>query len=232
MKQALFLIIAFCLFILIGCSEEPSEKVLLYQDNNEIIGPEKDELIGNISATIYHSIDRSNAEAEEIAISPIELLGEKVVPAEGRYTIAAGEFHNVPQSGRVLVYDEDDQLLIDELLDYGYGIGSVTVDLNGSHTVHVDGIDYAIITPVATEFSNELTAGIWEVGKDIEAGDYSVIPSTDFAFGYLHILEEGEPPRVFEFLDSSAESRIEVQLKDGQRLKISNLNLLQFDPLS
>lgn len=232
MKQVIFLIIAFCLFVLTGCSEEPSEKVKLYEENNEIIGSENEELIGDISETIYNSIDRSNAEAEGIELSPIELLGEELVPAEGRYRIAAGEYHGVPQSGRVLVSDKDGKLLIDELLDYGYGISSVTVDLDGTHMVHVDGIDYVVITPVATELSNELTAGIWEVGKDIEAGAYSVIPAPDFSVGYLQIFEEGETPRVFEFLDASPNSKIEVQLKDGQIIKISSLNMLQFEPMS
>lgn len=64
---------------------------------------------------------------------------------------------------------------------------------------------------------NELTAGIWEVGKDIEAGNYSVIPGTDFAFGYLQIFEEGEPPRVFEFLNGPPKSGMDIQLKDDRK---------------
>ena len=231
-RMFLFLFISY-LFVLIGCSPEPSEKVSRYQENNEIIGEEREDLIGEISDTIYHSVDRSNSDAEELMISPPDRKGESIIPSEGRYTISAGVFEDPPQSGRLLVYDENEVLLIDELLDFSYGVSSVTVDLNGSHTVHVDGLDQAFLTPVATEISNELTAGIWEVGKDIEAGSYAVIPA-DFSFGYLQIFEEGELPRVFEFLNSSPESAINVQLqlKDGQKLKISRLEMLQFEEQS
>ena len=51
-------------------------------------------------------------------------------------------------------------------------------------------------------------------------------------FGYLQIFEEGESPRVFEFLDGSAESMIEIQLKDGQKIKITGIDSLQFKPQS
>lgn len=71
MKQMYFLIIVLiCLFVLAGCSQNSpkSKKVLSYQENSEIIGEEKEEIIGEISDTMYESIDRSNAEAEEIVI--------------------------------------------------------------------------------------------------------------------------------------------------------------------
>lgn len=222
-----------CLFVLIGCSHEPSEKVLRYQENNEIIGKERDEIIGEYSDTIYESIDRSNSKATEMMIGPIEGTGEDITPPEGRYTITSVPASDgFPQSGRVLVYDEDGVLLIDELIDYSFGVGSVTVNLNGTHTVHVDGLDEVLFTPVTTQISNELSAGIWEVGQDIEPGDYYVYAASDFAFGDLHIFEEGESPKVFEFLNTSPESKIELQLKEGQKLRVSGLSLLHFEPKS
>ncbi len=54
------------------------------------------------------------------------------------------------------------------------------------------------------------------------------ILGADFAFGYLQIFEDGESPRFFEFLNSLPDSKIEIQLKDGQKLKISSLYKLQF----
>lgn len=231
MKRMLFLIFISSLFVLIGCNEEPPEKVLRYQENNEIIGPEKDEIIGEISDTIYDSIDRSNAKATEIFIHPIEAPGEEVIPPEGRYTIGPGmntDGSYSTQSGRVVVYDEDDVILIEEVLSDL--VSSVSVDLNGSHTVHVDGFTQAILTPVDTEMSNELYAGIWEVGKDIEAGNYSV--HSEYGFGDLEIFEEGQPPRVFEILNTTPESMIDVQLKDGQKLKITGIAGIQFEPQS
>lgn len=232
MKRLLIFILLSCTFIFIGCSQEPSEKVAAYQENNEIIGPESEELIGNVSSTIYESIDRDNTEAEEILIQPVEGLGKQVTPPEGRYTISAGfDSSGTPQSGRILVYDENEAFLIDELYDNGFGISGVTVDLNGSHTVHVDGIDQAMIVPAETQLSNELTAGIWEVGQDIEAGRYAVTPA-EYGFGYLHLFEEGESPKVFEFLNISPDAPIELDLEMGQKLRISGIHFLQFEPIS
>lgn len=229
MKRMLFLIFISSLFVLIGCNDEPSEKVLRYQENNEIIGPEKDEIIGDISDTIYDSIDRSNAKATEIFIHPVEAPGEQVIPPEGRYTIGPSmnaDGSHTMQSGRVVVYDEDEALLIEEVL---MEFGNVTVDLNGSHTVHVDGFTQAILTPVDTKMSNELYPGIWEVGKDIEAGNYSI--HAEYGFGDLEIFEEGLPPRLFEILNTTPESMIDIQLKDGQKLKITGVGI-QFEPQS
>lgn len=228
----LFLCFITCLFVLIGCSQQPSEKVLQYQENNEIIGKEKDDIIGEISDTIYDTIDRSNIGAEEIIINAVVRDMPDIIPNKGRYSISPIMSQDgFPQSGRVLIYDQDNVLLVSEVFDSFYGVGSVTVDLNGSHSVHVDGINQAMITPVDTQLSNELSAGIWEVGKDIEAGEYSVyVP--EYGFGDLHVFEEGKPPRVFEFLDASPESKVNIQLIEGQRLRVSGLSLLQFEPKS
>ncbi len=75
MKQILFLNILTCFILLIGCTSEASEKVVQYQKNNEIIGEEREELIGEVSPTIYETIQRTNEEAEEILVSPIERPG-------------------------------------------------------------------------------------------------------------------------------------------------------------
>ena len=231
MKRMLYLMFITCLFVLNGCSHEPSEKVLRYQDNNEIIGPERDKIIGEYSDTIYESIDRNNSKATEMMIGPIEGTGEDITPPEGRYTITSVPGSDgFPQSGRVLVYDEYGILLIDELIDYAFGVGSVTVNLNGTHTVHVDGLDEVLIVPATTQIMNELSAGIWEVGIDIEAGDYYVYADSEIAFGDLHIFEEGKSPRVFEFLNTSPESKIELQLIEGQKLRVSGLSILHFEP--
>ncbi|SES61760.1 hypothetical protein SAMN05216389_10131 [Oceanobacillus limi] len=226
MKRMIITIFIISLFVLVGCQQNPSEKVLHYEANNEIIGTEKDEIIGDVSDTIYESIDRSNSEAEEMMVGPVEREGEEVTPSKGRYTISGG------LSGRVVISDEQGNLLLEEILDQAYGVQSVTVDLNGSHSVYFDGVEEAMISPAQTNFSNELSAGIWEVGKDIEAGDYSVMAASEQAFGDLMIFEEGESTRLYEIIDTSPESMIEVSLEDGQKVKISGLAFLEFKPKS
>src|SRR5690606_25209409 len=186
MKRVLFLVLIIGLFVLSGCGQEPSEIVLAYQENSEIIGSEKDSIIGEVSDTIYDSIDRSNAKAEEIFLGPIEGQGVDITPPEGRYRISADmPPDGMPQSGRILVHDEEGVLLLSEIIDYSFAV-SVTVDLSGSHTVHIDGLDYAMLIPGETEVSDDRAAGSWEVGKEIAARNYSIFPKEN-GFGDLQI---------------------------------------------
>ncbi|GGA74646.1 hypothetical protein [Ornithinibacillus halotolerans] len=235
MKRILLLICIASLFIVMGCSEQPSEKVLAYKENNEIIGSERDQIIGNVSDTIYKSIDRSNTEAEELIVGPIEGTGEDITLPEGRYNIfTAPSSDGTPSAGRVVIYDEDGNELLQEIFDSYYGVGSVTVDVNESHTIHFDGIEEAIIQPASTQLSTDLTTGIWEVGLDIEAGNYSVYPNEDYSYGTelaeLMIFEKGKEPRLFEILNTSKESPINVELKDGQKIRVASINNLTFEP--
>lgn len=225
MRKSLFLYLILVLGIIAGCNKTPSESVLLYQENNEITGEEREELVSEISPTIYESIDRSNEEAEEILISPIERPGESVTPPPGRYKLHIGEMY-APQSGRVYVYDEDEKPLLEETIGV-FGISEVNVSLNGSHTVYVNGLLKLQISPVDTEPSNILTAGIWEVGKDIPPGTYSVF-NEGYGIGDLYIFENGKEPRVFEVIDHPTKDPIEVELMENQIIKISGLDALGF----
>jgi len=228
MRQLLMFILLFSSSLIVACSDEPEESVLLYQENNEIIGEEREEIIGEIDLLLLGEEDRTNEAAEEIFISPMERSGESVTPPPGRYWIGAGEFDGTPQSGRVLVYDEDDQLLIEEVIDSFYGVSSVTVSLNGQQTVHADGMDHLLITPVDTQFSNELTAGIWTVGKDIEPGNYTVYAGSEQIFGYLLLYRAEEEPRVFEILNNPSESTIDVDLEEDDIIQITGAGYLEF----
>lgn len=230
MRQIFFLSIGFCFVLIMGCSSQPSEKVIRYQENNEIIGEEKDELIGDISPTIYETVDRNNEDAEEVIIFPVERPGSSVIPPPGRYTIYPNQVGGDPIAGRVVVYDENEVLLVEETIDSNFGLSGVTVNLDGSHTVYIDGLDHVSIVPTPNEgSSNELGAGIWEVGKDIEPGNYTVEAESDYFYGYLQLFEEGKEPRVFEILNNPTRSTVNVDLEEGQILKITGLSYLKFD---
>ncbi|MED3552085.1 hypothetical protein [Cytobacillus praedii] len=219
MKRTIsFLYIASMLF-LNGC-QQASEKIITYQENYEIVGKEKDEMINNTSETIYESIDRSNLDAKEVIIDPIYKDGEDVILPRGRYEIG-GHI-----TGNVYIHDEHGKLLFHDILGTGpLGVESITVDVNGSHIVHVDGFEQAYIMPVTTQLSSELSSGIWEVGKDIEEGSYTV---TGSGLGYLQIYEQGESPQVFEVIGGDSHTASKVHIKDGQKLKISGVNIIQF----
>lgn len=217
MKRAVIYIAS--LLVLTGC-QQPSEKITSYQENYEIIGKEKDEIINNTSETIYGSIDRSNSEAKEVIIEPIYKDGEDVILPQGRYQIG-GRI-----TGNVYIHDEHGQLLFHDVLGTPpLGVERITVDVNGSHIVHVDGLEQAYILPVPTQLSSELSAGIWEVGKDIKEGSYTV---TGSGLGYLQIYEQGESSRVFEVIGGDSHTASKIHLKDGQKLKISGINSIQF----
>lgn len=220
MKKVIIVATIVSLFILTGCIQQLSDKVLSYQENYELIGDERVEIIGNISNTIYESIDRSNSEATELIIDPIFQEGNDVILPEGRYAIAA------QIAGNVFVRDEAGELLFHDIIaPPPFGVGKVTFDVNGKHIVHVDGFEQVFITPVATQLSNELSPGIWEVGKDIEEGSYTV---TGDGFGYLQIFQQGEEPKVYELLGATNQE-ITLHLKEGQKVKITRVSTVQFN---
>ncbi|WHT47854.1 hypothetical protein QNH10_17455 [Sporosarcina thermotolerans] len=71
-------LVALCLLIMTGCHPlqgSVTEKIANYEKNFEIIGSEKDELIGKINPEIFSTADRSN--------EGIEQIGQGVFTKEG-----------------------------------------------------------------------------------------------------------------------------------------------------
>ena len=68
-KMGLSFLIASCLLMLSGChplQQSESDKIDPYEKNFEIVGSEKDELIGKVNPAIFTTVDRSNKEAEQV----------------------------------------------------------------------------------------------------------------------------------------------------------------------
>ncbi|MEC5424855.1 hypothetical protein QGM71_15320 [Virgibacillus sp. C22-A2] len=210
------------LAVLTGCGpvfqKSPSEKVKHYQANFEVIGNEKDEMLDNFSETLYETGTRDNTEAKEVIIDFIDKSEEFSVPS-GRYEIK-GDI-----TGNVYIYDGSGELLFHDILGSAYGVSSITVDLTDAHTIHVDGLDYVSVIPVPTQLTTELSAGIWEVGIDIEPGNYT-ITGPHGGFGYLQIFDPIGGSQVFEVISTSTESNI--HLKEGQILRITGISMIHF----
>lgn len=221
MRKLTILLCLICPFILNACGQPTtSEKVKAYHDNSEIIGEEKDDMVANISDTIYESADRENTQREPIIIEAIAKEGEEVQVPEGRYTIT-GQL-----AGTVTVKDNKGDILYEtSIAEEGSGVGMITLDLTEDHTIHVDGFEEAFIHPAEAASSNELGPGIWEVGKDIEPGKFSIEGSN---YGYLQLFTEGESPQVYE-LHGDLSEPIKVELKEGQKVKITDVSLVQFN---
>ena len=218
------------LLVLVGCGRVLNatsyNNMTAIEKNSEIVGDEKIEIVGNISKTIFDSVDRANLKAETYETGFIEKLGMEVKVPEGRYTIFAG------MAGNVFVYDEQGDLVIRELFDDFYGVDSLTVDIRDNYTVFFDGgNEGATIMPAETLISNELTPGIWEVGIDIEAGKYSV-SAGEGVLGHLQVFDPDKEVRVYELIGGdTTRTESDVQLIDGQKLKLTGLKSVQFKPI-
>ncbi|WP_252502477.1 hypothetical protein [Sporosarcina sp. Marseille-Q4943] len=223
-----FLLFAACLCTLAGCHPlqgAGNEKNVSYERNFEIIGPERDELIGNVNQALFNTVDRSNERIGESTAPIMSKDGKRFSLLSGRYLL-----HGYPV-GNVFIYDKKGDLIIREIVGGSGGVRSLTMDIDKTYSIHVDG-GYAAITaePHPTMFSNELTAGIWEVGLDIEAGDYVV--TSPWGLGYLEIHDKGEEPRLYEIIGGDGiKSESRVTLTDGQILRITKVSMVEFAPL-
>lgn len=219
----------FCLLLLMaagmaGCSEVSKSPEInsAYERNFEIIGPEKDKLLGIVNPVIYQMVDRKNVNAEPVSIPVITKEGKEVKLKAGRYM-----FTGYP-TGNIFVYDENGDLILSEIVGSYEGAGSLTMDIQSSYTVRADGgYDSVEITPVPTALTTDLTAGLWEVGQDIEPGEYEI--AIDSKYGYLHVYEEGKEPRVFELIGGEiAKSDGLVTLEEGQVVRVTGTSLIRF----
>lgn len=223
MKRLSFIALLFVSIILSGCNQQVvSEKVLTYQENREIIGDEKEKKIGTVSQSIYETSDRSNTNAFTVDIPLERKKGGEVSLPSGRYVIEGNP------TGNIYVYDEKGELLYREILGF-VGVPSITLDINETHRIVADGgFDSVLVSPTSTQLLTSLSAGVWDVGLDIEPGIYSV--SAGYGMGYLHIFEKNEEPQLFELISSQwASTEAMVELKKGQKLKITGTGMLNFN---
>jgi hypothetical protein len=221
----LLLLVVF--LVLAGCGRilnAPTyNNMTAHEKNSEIVGEEKGEIVGKVSPTIFDTVDRENSKGQEITTGVIEKSGMEINVPEGRYEIFAGN------AGNVFIYDEQGDLLIREMFDRIYGVdSSLTVDLGENHEIFFDGgLDGATVRHAETKIKNNLTPGIWEVGLDIEAGDYTI--TTDNLVGYLQVFEPDKAVRVYELVGGgNLQTKSEVRLVDGQKLKITGVSHVQF----
>lgn len=216
------IIVIISLLILSGC-QEPSDKTSKYQENFEITGSEKEDLIKNTSDTIYESINRENSGSKEVTIEAIYKEGKDVILPEGRYQITG------KLTGNVYINDRQGGLLFHDLIGPPpLGVESITIDVNGSHILHVDGFEQVVITPVRTKPTTELTSGIWKVGKDIEAGNYTI---TGNDLGYIEVFEQDNDPQVFEVIGNESQSITELELKSEQIIRVTGVQKLHLQAI-
>ncbi|GEN82902.1 hypothetical protein SLU01_12140 [Sporosarcina luteola] len=221
------ILIASCLLILAGChpmQKSDLVKVDPYEENFEVIGSEKDVLIGKVNPAIFNTADRSNENAEQVENEVFTQDGVKVTLQSGRYSISGSPV------GNIFIYDKNGDLIIREIVGYAGGVGSLTVDIEDTYTVFADGgYDHVSFVPMPTQLSTDLNAGVWEVGLDIEAGEYTF--GSEYGLGYLELHEEGKDPVLYEVIGGNEMgSKSRVELTEGQKIRITGISLVNFKP--
>ena len=226
-SRSFLLLIILGLFVMAGCvhgpfQSSPSEKVLRYEENFEIIGSEKDDMIGKVNPALFATSDRSNAKAEEVQIPVVPNEGKEIKLQSGRYSITGNP------TGNVFIRDGNGDLVLREIVGNYGGVGSLTVDIDETYTVRVDGgYDSVYIHPVGTMLSTELMAGVWEVGLDIEAGTYTI--TTPYGLGYLQILDKHAESKMYEVIGGQySSSQSQIHLTDGQKVRITGVAIVHF----
>jgi hypothetical protein len=169
---------------------------------------------------------RDNSSAQETTLNAGNFIVGEDIPA-GRYVITGDGM------GNLFVYDENGLPEVNEILDNSaeMGVTSVTTNLEDGQEIEISGLNAVKFTPAETKQSNTLSAGSWEVGLDIEAGRYDV--TTPSGMGNFFIYNDMGLPSTNEILDASGElgvKQITVTLEEGQEIKISGLNEVNFEP--
>ncbi|WP_060206152.1 hypothetical protein [Sporosarcina koreensis] len=223
------LLFASCVLLLSGChplQKPESNKAGPYEKNFEIVGSEKDELIGKVNPAIFNTVDRRNEDAEQFESGVFTKEGVKVSLQPGRYAISGYP------AGNIFIYDENGDLVIREIVGHVGGVGSLTVDIESAYTIFADGgYDNVSFSPVPTTLSTDLNAGIWDVGLDIEAGEY--IFGSEYGMGYLEIHEKGNDPVLYEVIGGSEMgSKSRVKLTEGQKVRVTGISLVNFKPVA
>ncbi|MFC5604599.1 hypothetical protein [Sporosarcina koreensis] len=223
-----FLLLVLSLLMLAGChplQKMEADGINPYEQNFEIIGSEKNELIGKVNTAIFTTVDRSNDGAEQVDRDVYTKEGVKVALQPGRYAISGSP------AGNIFIYDDNGDLVIREIVGHTGGVGSLTVDIEDTYTVFADGgYEHVSFVPVPTALSTDLNAGIWEVGLDIEAGDYTF--GSEYGMGYVEIHEKGKDPLLYEVIGGNKTgSKSQVKLTEGQKLRITGISLVNFKPV-
>lgn len=228
--QVVLIVIFVCMLILSGCHNLHGNKSEMirsaYADNYEITGTAKDKIIGMVHPAIFTTVDRSNSEAKSTYGPMPSKKGAKITIESGRYVLTGNP------SGNIYIYDQDDNLLVREIVGDKAGVPTLTADIDSAFSIVFDGgYNTVTIQPVKTELSTELTTGIWDVGMDIEPGDYTI--SIPYGYGFVQIFEEGKDPQLFEMMGGELTgTQSQVQLKEGQKVRISKVPMVVFEPLS
>ena len=227
-KRHVVLSLAISALLVSGCHPlqgASSAPTVSYEANFEMIDAERDEMIGEVNPAIFTTVDRSNENTKRESGTVFSKSGVKFTLSTGRYQISGNPV------GNVFIYDSNEDLILREIVGRAAGVATLTVDIDESYSIVMDGGYGSVdIRPMNTKLLTELTAGIWDVGLDIEPGNYSI--SIPTGYGYVQIHEKGKDPLLYELIGGEkVKSESEVSLKEGQKVRVTKTSRVTFEPL-
>lgn len=166
---------------------------------------------------------RDNSNAKETTLNTGTFTAGKDLPI-GRYictpTSGSGNF----------IVTENDIPVINEILGGTENLGtpSVTDDFKDGQKIQISGLKGVKFTPAETKLKTELTTGKWEVGLDIEPGNY--VAGVKSGNGNFFVYRGGVPI-VNEILgenDSLSVPNVTIDIKNGDIIQISGLTNVTF----
>jgi len=211
------LVVGILLFVT-GCNvfadQEITEEAKAYKQNFEIIGKEKEALIGDIHPDIFEpAIEEKQSEEANVLFIDHKADKPYQVPT-GRYSIS-GE-----GTGYIYLYDGQENLVYQEFI--AYGIESVEVDIKDDYDFRFNGLERVALVEVEPEVKEVLSPGIWEVGIHIDPGVYKV---SGEGYGYLKLLSNQGDHQLFEFLGSAfTETEITIEFSEKEKVIITGLS--------
>lgn len=185
-----------------------------------------------LELTDYEALITSSKNNKPIELSSGEwTVGEDIEP--GRYNIKPTE----EDSGNIMIKQKDKiSFLVNEVLGFNHfgGVEQITVYLTGDEIIEINGLDSVTFTPVEPDVKREeIHAGDWIVGIDIEPGTY------------IATIEKGQGGNVFvtdkdgylvttEILGenmfvSVVKMEMELELEKGYKIDVSGLSNVYLD---
>ncbi|MDF2595471.1 MAG: hypothetical protein K0R69_1812 [Clostridia bacterium] len=155
------------------------------------------------------------------------LVGKDIKP--GRYMITTPK-----GMGDLFIYKKDIPY-INEILTYAHnedstiGVTKIETNLSAGDRIQISGLEAALFAPVPVFKKTTLVSGHHLVGRDIPAGDYTVIAPS--GTGHFMIYDPQSSSSVDENLiphsPNDPHTQLEVSLKEGQIVRINNLDRVE-----
>ena len=165
--------------------EETTDEEVAQEEPDEVPAEETDEELDPMNEQFDFS--HLYGEGEETTIEEGEhTAGDDIVP--GRYSITTTSEY----CSYLRIYNDEDRYVAGEVLTDEDSAADQTsyptellVYLSEGDTIEVTGDESFTLTPVSTEYEDELPSGMHVAGQNIEAGDYRISAGETELVGYI-----------------------------------------------